>query len=185
MNPSLSRRRILASTAVGIVGLAGCADDPDVSGVVEDSSQSDNNTVDNNSEDQEAEIQGASTDQESEDSADPEDTGLIVTQTTINNISIEDAWVILRATVTVRNEDQFAYELVEIRADAYRTTPNAEGRTALEFDYETKEFDSSSPFASGTEQFQVEIAILQDEAPRQLNSDWFDVTAVVRRADKA
>jgi hypothetical protein len=121
----------------------------------------------------------------SEDSVDPEDTGLIVTQTTINNISIEDAWVILRATVTVRNEDQIEYELVELRADAYRTTPNAEKRTALGFDYETKDFDSSSPFGSGTEQFQIEIAILQDEAPRQLNTDWFDVTAVVRRADKA
>ena len=184
MKPSLSRRRVLASTAVGIVGLTGCADEPDVSSVVEDSSQSDNSTVGNNSENQEAEIQGASANQESEDSVDPQDTGLIVTQTTIDNILIEDAWVILRATVTVRNRGQTAYELVEIRADAYRTTPNAEGRTALEFDYETKDFGSSSPFASGTEQFQVEIAVLQDEAPRQLNSDWFDVTAVVRRAEE-
>ena len=186
MNQTLSRRQVLASSAVVISGLAGCSDDPDVSSVVEDDSPSDEMSDDDELEDQnDDEIQDSSSDQETFEQVDPEDTGLVVTQTTINDISIEDAWVILQATVSVENVGDSAYRLIEIRLDAYRTTPDAERQTALGFSYASRTFGSSSPFEDGTEQLQVEVAIPRNEAPRQLNTDWFDVTAVVRRADEA
>lgn len=185
MTRLISRRKVLASAAVGVAGLAGCSDDPDVSSVVEDDTESNENTDGDDPESQDDDVQDTSSNEESHERVDPEDTGLAVTQTAITSITAEDAWVILSATVTVQNEGRFEYELIEIRTDAYRTTPDAARQTAIGFAYSTEVFGSSSPFASGTEQFQVEIAIPRYEAPRQLETDWFDVTAVVRRADQA
>lgn len=116
---------MLASAAVGVAGLAGCSEVPDVSSVVEDDPDSNENTDNDDPESQDDDVQDTSSNEESHERVDPEDTGLVVTQTAITSITIEDTWVILSATVTIQNEGRFEYELVEIRTDAYRTTPDA------------------------------------------------------------
>lgn len=184
MTDPISRRRLLAAAAPGL--LAGClveseadADAVDADDGSEEESEADEPSTD---------AEGSSTDQvdDAEDTPDavgPNGSGLVVTNSEVRSVSDDGSETTVRARLTVENAGRFTYGTVEFRADAYATRPGSTERDAVGYDYVTRQFPSNDRFGDGARRFDVTITFRSSESRARADPDWYEVDAAVRRAE--
>lgn len=193
MSCSLPRRRLLIGAAVPGV-LAGCFEDPDerngspdegtdVAGGDEPSSGADETDGDGDLAD-DREVPAESEESTgSPDRVDPEAAGVVVTDVTITGVDHGGYYTTVFAEIAVENVGRFEYGLLELRADAYTTTPNSRERDHAGFEYSSRLFPSDDRFLDGTRLFRISIRFRRRVGARRASPEWYEVDAAVRRAE--
>ena len=192
MDGSLPRRRILIAAAVPGV-LAGCFEEPaerdEASDEAADLPAGDGGS---GSEDGESgsEDGGDADDHEESgepteppDRVDPEAAGVVVTDVTITNVNHGNTAATVFAEIVLENVGRFEYGFLELRVDAYTTTPNSQERTRVGFEYPSWLFPEDDRFSDGTRRVSVSIRFHRRDAARGASSEWYEVDAAVRRAE--
>lgn len=180
-----SRRGVLAVGTAGL--LAGCL----VTSEEEEAAATPQ--TDDGESDDDSDGEGSGTDEggsgESDDDATPEDVapdgaGLVVTDTSVREVTEDGGWTRVRARLTVENAGRFDYGVVELRVDAYATPAGTDERDAVGFAYVTKRFAPDDPFdGSDARAFDVTIRFESDGTSVRSNPDRYAVDAAVRRAE--
>ena len=164
MNRSVPRRHVLGAAAAGL--LAGCLGGSDEAAVEESESA--------------AEPAASSTPER----VDPEDSGVVVTETEITEVDAGRQTTELTVEVTIENTGRFTYGTLEFRVDAYWSGRSEREREPAGFEYAFLQFTSGDRFSDGTRVFSVDIHIDGRPEPRT-TAEWFDVDVAVRHADPA
>jgi len=164
MNRSVSRRQLLGATAAGL--LAGCLGGSDETAV----------------EDSESTAEPA--EPSPPERVDPEDSGVVVTETEITNVDAGRRTTELTVEVTIENTGRFTYGNLEFRVDAYWSGRSEREREPAGFEYAFLQFDGDNRFADDTRVFSVDVHIDGRPEPRT-TAEWFDVDVVVRTAEPA
>jgi hypothetical protein len=196
---SLSRRRLLAAGVPAL--LAGCLVESERDGT-DSESDGDTDEADGGAE---SPGDGASdsttdrnddgqTDAEQADDAEtgpedapepvgPDGSGLVVTSADVRGVSDDGTETTVDARLVVENRGRFAYGTVEFRVEAYATRPNSPDRSSVGWSYVTRRFPPEDRFADGTRRFETAVAFPTGETNVPSDPDWYEVDAVVRRAD--
>ncbi|WP_459877017.1 hypothetical protein [Halorubrum gandharaense] len=181
---SSTRRRLLAAaTALSTGALAGCfeeVDDPTAGDGVAGDGGDDSGPDEDDEGDVEPDADGADDETGDEETdtpdptpepADPAESGLRVVET---DHTVRDDGTI-EADITVENVGEYTYSHIELRVDAYYSSPGRSAEEAVGHEYA-----EISGFSSGTRTFEdVEV----DVDSSATDPDRFRVDAAVRRAD--
>lgn len=191
MTGPLSRRRLLAAAAPGL--LAGCLveSEADADAVDPDDRAEEDGSEPNESSTDAAESptdpEGSSTEQVDDaentpEAIGPNGSGLAVTNTEVRSVADDGSETTVRARLTVENAGGFTYGTVEFRTDAYATRPGSTERDAVGYGYATRRFPSNDRFDGGTRRFDVTVSFRSSESRARANPDWYEVDVAVRRA---
>lgn len=193
MTSPLSRRRLLAAAAPGL--LAGCLveSEGDAGGSGDDAAEAErgvggasssaDGSADDESVNDESSTQQVGDVENTPDEVGPNGSGLIVTNVDVLGVIDGSYETTVRARFTVENAGRFTYGTVEFRADAYATRPGSRERDAVGYEYVSRQFSSNERFAGGTRRFEAEISFRSRETRAQPDPDWYEVDAAVRRAE--
>ncbi|MDZ5812620.1 hypothetical protein U4E84_14825 [Halorubrum sp. AD140] len=191
MRRSLSRRRLLAAAAPGL--LAGCLVESDESaGDADRESAGEGESEETESDSEETEGESEETDESTAEQSDdgsvsdevgPDGSGLVVASADVLDVTDDGGETTVDARLTVENAGRFAYGTVELRVDAYASRPSSSDREAVGFGYVTERFPSDSRFDDGTRRFDVSIAFSSRETSVRSDPGWYEVDAAVRRAE--
>lgn len=192
MSPPLSRRRVLAAAAPGL--LAGCLVESEESGTGSgagtDGSETEtsesaatDDVTDGGSSDSDSATSQQADDEDAPDEVGPDGSGLVVTDTDILDVTGNRYETTLQVRLTVENAGRFTYGTVEFRADAYTIQPNTSTRDAEGHAYVTRRFRSGDRFDDGTRRFDVAITFPVRLSWPGTSPDRYEVDAAVRRAE--
>ncbi|QAU13887.1 hypothetical protein EKH57_14810 [Halorubrum sp. BOL3-1] len=183
-----SRRGVLA---VGVTGLlAGCLVTSEEEAVDGDATrQTDDGEAgndDSDAGDDGSDGNGGSddADETTPDEVGPDGSGLIVTDTTVLNVTESGGRTRVEARLTVENAGRFDYGFVKLRVDAYATPAGSDEREAVGFGDATRRFPSDDRFdGSDSRTFDVTIRFESGETSVRPDPDRYVVDAAVRRAE--
>lgn len=205
MKRSLSRRRLLAAAAPGL--LAGCLVESDESAAGsetggesedadgpegEESAGGEASAESEESAGGEASGDDSTTDEATAEQTDdepvpdevePDGSGLVVTSVDVRDVTDDGYETTVDARLTVENRGRFTYGTVEFRADAYATRPGSPERDSVGFSYVTRRFTSGNRFDDGSRRFDVSITFRSRETNVPADVDWYEVDVAVRTAD--
>lgn len=205
MRRSLSRRRLLAAAAPGL--LAGCLVESDESAAgsgaggesedvdgpeAEESAGGEAPAESEESAGGEASGDDSTTDEATAEQTDdepapdevgPDGAGLVVTSVDVRDVTDDGYETTVDARLAVENRGRFTYGTVELRVDAYPAPPNSTKGDSVGFSYVTRRFTSGNRFDDGTRRFDVSITFRSRETNVPADVDWYEVDAAVRTAD--
>ncbi|GAA0551147.1 hypothetical protein ABNG02_04485 [Halorubrum ejinorense] len=180
-----SRRGVLAVGAAGL--LAGCLVTSEEEGdatapQTDDGASGDDSDGEGSGTDDGGD--GESDDDTTPDEVGPDGAGLVVTDTTVREVTEGGGRTRVRARLTVENAGRFDYGVVELRVDAYATPAGTDEREAVGFAYVTKRFSPDDPFdGSDPRAFDVTIRFESNGTSVRPAPDRYAVDAAVRRAE--